>query len=133
MCSCPENATSTPCLISSGSRIRRNPRDQCDSARMCRADGEKAHFPLGIRFREAFVEPAQLRAIEIRRVEGEELHAGHDLGEEILGRREAVVTLAVHVEERVDDLARIVVVAKHGVELTPSSSKVRYGSSNFRR
>ena len=61
---------------------------------------KKAHFPLGIRFREAFVEPLQLRAIEIRRVEGEELHAGRDLGEEILGRREAVVTLAVHVEER---------------------------------
>src|SRR6185369_6358832 len=78
---------------------------------------KETDLPLCLGLAEAFVEPAKLRAIEIRGVEREELDACRDLCQQIFRRREAVVAFAVHVEKRVNDLVRVVVIAKRGVEL----------------
>ena len=78
---------------------------------------QKDDLPVGLRLAQPLVEPRQLRAIEVGRVEREELDTRRQPRQQILGRREGVVALAVHVERLVGHLSRIVVVAEHREEL----------------
>src|SRR5690242_8830044 len=92
---------------------------------------KETDFPLRVRFAEALVEPAKLRAIEIGGIEREELDARRQLRQQIFRRRKAVVAFAVHVEQRVDDLVRVVMIAKRGVELDALVEQTTIGLFEF--
>jgi hypothetical protein len=75
------------------------------------------HLPVGRRFRQLPIEPADLLAIEIHRVEREKLHTiAADCGDYAGPARERVVPLASHIEEGIFPLCANVVVASHCVE-----------------
>src|SRR4029077_997379 len=78
---------------------------------------EEAHLPGGLRGRQPLIEPAQLPAIEIRRVEREKLGARRQPRQQILGWCEAVVPLPSHIELLIGGLPRIVVIAERSEKL----------------
>ena len=78
---------------------------------------EERDLPVGARGGKLLLQPVELRLVQVGGVEGEEAHAAFgQLRDPAFGRPEGEVTLASHVEELVEALVRVVVVAEGGTE-----------------
>ena len=95
-------------------RLQRGP---VGPARRVQGVVEERDLPVRARGRELLLQPVELGFVQVGGVEGEEAHAAFgQLRDPAFGRPEGVVTLASHVEELVETLVRVVVVAEGGTE-----------------